>query len=124
MFIMYIFWALFRVLPVRNRLGDVSNETASVDGHDDSSSIEAGDSEGSNSAVDATHTPDSDFDSVKQSRKTTFFGRFTDLVDVHTVDLYRDEHTEDEWDRQDDEEREQRLKGRWRLLWRIWYLIA
>ena len=82
MFIMYIFWALFRVLPVRNRLGDVSNETASVDGHDDSSSIEASDNEGSNSAVDATHTPDSDFDSVKQSRKATFFGRFTTNINI------------------------------------------
>ncbi|KAJ3810224.1 amino acid permease/ SLC12A domain-containing protein [Lentinula aff. lateritia] len=52
---------------------------------------------------------------------------YNDIVDVNTVDLYRDEHDEEEEDRVDDVERERRLKGSnlvQRTLWRLFYLIV
>ncbi|KAJ3922860.1 amino acid permease/ SLC12A domain-containing protein [Lentinula edodes] len=52
---------------------------------------------------------------------------YNDIVDVNTVDLYRDEHEEEEEDRIDDVERERRLKGSnlvQRTLWRLFYLIV
>lgn len=50
---------------------------------------------------------------------------YSDLVDTKTVDLTRDEYEEEEEDKHDDDKREQRLgSGRWRLLWRLWYLVV
>ena len=49
---------------------------------------------------------------------------FSDLVDVRNLDLYADEHQEDEDDSMDDELRAARIKGKWRLLWRLWYWLA
>lgn len=53
--------------------------------------------------------------------------RYLDVVDVHTVDLYRDEHEEEEEDRAEDGERERRTKGTnvvQRTLWKLFYLVA
>ncbi|KAF5388823.1 hypothetical protein D9757_005629 [Collybiopsis confluens] len=50
-----------------------------------------------------------------------------DIVDIHTVDLYQDEHEEEEVDKADDEERERRSKQAnvWKsTLWKLYYLIA
>lgn len=48
----------------------------------------------------------------------------TDIVDTRTVDLHVDEYHEDTDDQLDDETREKRLSGKWRLLWRLYYLLA
>jgi len=40
------------------------------------------------------------------------------------MDLDAEMHTEGEDDYADDEEREQRLKGRWGWAWRIWEIFA
>lgn len=48
----------------------------------------------------------------------------SDVVNVNTVDLRRDEYVEEVEDLADDEERENRLKGRWKVLWRAYYLVA
>lgn len=53
--------------------------------------------------------------------------RYLDVVDVYTVDLYRDEHEEEEEDRAEDGERERRTKGTnvvQRTLWKLFYLVA
>lgn len=47
-----------------------------------------------------------------------------DLVQPSTMDLTTDEYHEREEDRLDDDKRERNLKGKWRFLWRIYYLIA
>ncbi|KAJ3749272.1 amino acid permease-domain-containing protein [Lentinula detonsa] len=52
---------------------------------------------------------------------------YSDIVDIHTVDLYRDEHEEEEVDRMDDGERERRLKEVnfiQRALWRFLDFVA
>ncbi|ESK93656.1 hypothetical protein Moror_1473 [Moniliophthora roreri MCA 2997] len=50
---------------------------------------------------------------------------YHDLVDVDSVDLYRDEYEEDlETDKLDDERRERRLKGKTRILWMLYYSIV
>ena len=65
----------------------------------------------------ATSVPDDENDHKTQRR-------FDDLVDIRYIDLYADEHDEDEDDCVDNETRAKRLKGRWRLLWRLWDWIA
>lgn len=50
--------------------------------------------------------------------------RLLDLVDVNTVDLYRDEHKEDTLDLAEDSEREARTAGKWGWFWRVYYLVA
>jgi amino acid permease len=50
--------------------------------------------------------------------------RYGDLVDVKTVDLSRDEYTEGDQDRADDEERDIRMKGSKGYLWRLYYWIV
>lgn len=47
-----------------------------------------------------------------------------EFVDIKSIDLYTDEHEEDERDAEDDALRNARRKGRWGLLWRLWELIA
>jgi AAT family amino acid transporter len=50
---------------------------------------------------------------------------FTDLVDVDTVDLRKNEHEEGADEHQDEAEREKRLqRGALRILWRVYYSIA
>ncbi|RDB24776.1 putative amino-acid permease PB1C11.02 [Hypsizygus marmoreus] len=49
---------------------------------------------------------------------------YSDLVDVDTVDLYRDEYVEEEDDKFDDEKRTSRLQGKLRFLWRFFYWIV
>ncbi|KAF4599728.1 hypothetical protein EYR40_006827 [Pleurotus pulmonarius] len=48
----------------------------------------------------------------------------SDLVDVHTVDLKRDEHEEGEEDKADDEQRRRRMDGKAKALWRCYYWFA
>ncbi|KAF9495287.1 hypothetical protein BDN71DRAFT_1391796 [Pleurotus eryngii] len=48
----------------------------------------------------------------------------SDLVDVHTVDLKRDEHEECEEDKADDEQRQRRMDGKAKALWRFYYWFA
>lgn len=50
--------------------------------------------------------------------------QYHDFVDTRTVDLRRDEYEEDEVDKVDDEEREGRVRGRYRLLWRLYYWVV
>ena len=54
-------------------------------------------------------------------RRTSWY---SDLVDVETVDLSRDEYAEGDEDRADDEERNIRMKGSKGYLWRLYYWIA
>ncbi|KAL5536357.1 ALP1_2 [Sanghuangporus sanghuang] len=49
---------------------------------------------------------------------------YKELVDIKTVDLLADEHTEDERDVEDDAVRAARRKGRWGWAWRIYETIA
>lgn len=49
---------------------------------------------------------------------------FFDFVDVARVDLYHDEHEEGQVDKHEDEARAQRLGGRARWAWVVYYLIA
>ncbi|KIK79557.1 hypothetical protein PAXRUDRAFT_834043 [Paxillus rubicundulus Ve08.2h10] len=58
-----------------------------------------------------------------QDRGTNYKLAF-DIVDIHAVDLYKDEYVEDATDDADDEEREKRLQSRLALLWRLYYLVA
>ncbi|OBZ67136.1 putative amino-acid permease PB1C11.02 [Grifola frondosa] len=67
----------------------------------------------------ATTTPVSLAHRIKER-----FWKFHDLVDVEVVDLIRDEHEEDDADVADDEERTARLKGTYRWLWRVYYLVV
>ena len=49
---------------------------------------------------------------------------FFDFVDVTRVDLYRDEHEDEHVDKHEDEVRAQRLRGRARWAWTVYYLVA
>ena len=59
-----------------------------------------------------------------ESNKTPRHLRWFDLVDTKKVDLYRDEHEENEGDIIEDQERTLRLASRWGWLWRVYYLVA
>lgn len=48
---------------------------------------------------------------------------YHDIVDTRTVDLHRDEYQEQEEDRID-EEREARLKGGKKVLWKLYYAVV
>ena len=50
--------------------------------------------------------------------------QFFDFVDVTRVDLYRDEHEDEQVDKHEDEARAQRLRGRARWAWAVYYLVA
>ena len=49
---------------------------------------------------------------------------FFDFVDVTRIDLYHDEHEEGQVDKHEDEARAQRLRGRARWAWAVYYLVA
>ncbi len=49
---------------------------------------------------------------------------FFDFVDITRVDLYADEHEEGQVDKHEDEARAQRLHGRARWAWALYYLVA
>jgi len=50
---------------------------------------------------------------------------YSDLVDVKTVDLSRDEYVERDDDRADDKQRTNRMTQGWKgYLWRLYYWIA
>ena len=51
-------------------------------------------------------------------------GRWFDLVDTASVDLFRDEHKDDVTDLIEDQERDRRLNGRLRWFWRLYYTVA
>ncbi|KAH7888453.1 amino acid permease-domain-containing protein [Phlebopus sp. FC_14] len=46
-----------------------------------------------------------------------------DIVDTRTVDLHEDEYEGDDMDEVEDEERESRLRGRLRFLWRLFEIV-
>jgi len=48
----------------------------------------------------------------------------SDLVDVNTVDLTRDEYTEDHVDSVGDDKRDKRYQGKTRWLWRVYYWVV
>ncbi|KAI0322347.1 amino acid permease/ SLC12A domain-containing protein [Amylostereum chailletii] len=50
--------------------------------------------------------------------------QWSDIVDLATVDLRRDEYSDVEDDVVDDQEKERRQKGRMAWAWRIYYLLA
>jgi hypothetical protein len=45
-------------------------------------------------------------------------------VDVTTVDLIKDEYGEEETDIIDEDDRDERIKGKVGLLWRIYYWLV
>ena len=47
-----------------------------------------------------------------------------DIVDLNTVDLHQDEYADLDEDEAEDNERKQRLRGRYGLLWRLFYYVA
>lgn len=47
----------------------------------------------------------------------------SDLVDIHTVDLVRDEYLEQPTDELDDKKMEARYSGKWRLAWKAYYWV-
>ena len=47
-----------------------------------------------------------------------------DIVDIYSVDLYKDEHVEGSDDELDDEEVTKNLQGRFGWLWKLYYLVA
>ena len=50
---------------------------------------------------------------------------FTDLVDIHTLDLKKDEHDEQPDDYEDETLRNKRLNsGKQRIFWQLYYSIA
>ncbi|KAI0093421.1 amino acid permease-domain-containing protein [Irpex rosettiformis] len=95
MLFMYIVWIALRRLPGLKRILEDSATETIVDG-------------GTSSIT-----------SIVPKRVLWF-----DLVDTSKVDLYADEHKDDLVDRIEDQEREQRLKGKWRWPWKVYYLIA
>lgn len=120
MIVMYLFWRIFRALPATVTHIQTPARLERRNTND-------ADSDDKAPATKKEVVPEPVEIAVLEPTKETFFrrlGRFADLVDIHEVDLYRDEHAEDDSDRQDNEERERHLNGRWRLLWRAWYLIA
>ena len=48
----------------------------------------------------------------------------SDLVDVNTVDLMRDEYAEEYVDSVGDDERDKRYNGKVRWLWRVYYWVV
>lgn len=48
----------------------------------------------------------------------------SDLVDINTVDLLREEYEEQAVDEEDDQKMEKRLKGRSRWAWRVYYWVV
>ena len=50
--------------------------------------------------------------------------RWFDLVDTANVDLFRDEHKDDVGDLIEDQERDRRLNGRTKWLWKLYYTTA
>lgn len=50
--------------------------------------------------------------------------RLHDLVDVDSVDLYRDEYAEDLVEMEAEDEVTKRLNGRFGLLWRLYYWLV
>ena len=57
-------------------------------------------------------------------RRAWRFVASSDVVDVRTVDLRRDEHEEEPEDAVDDAAREGKLQGRARWLWRLYYAVV
>ncbi|KAJ4493882.1 amino acid permease-domain-containing protein [Lentinula edodes] len=120
MLIMYLAWMLIQ------RPGRPSRLNEPVNG------ITSGPSTGSRNPRSPSQTPLFDGNGRRSSskgRRRERGGRwwYNDIVDVNTVDLYRDEHDEEEEDRVDDVERERRLKGSnlvQRTLWKLFYFIA
>jgi hypothetical protein len=49
---------------------------------------------------------------------------YSDMVDVNTVDLSKDEYVEGDADRADDEQRNKRIKGKTGHIWRLYNWIA
>lgn len=47
-----------------------------------------------------------------------------DIVPLDNIDLFKDEHQEDEEDLGDDAERVTNLQGKWSFAWRLWYQLA
>jgi len=47
-----------------------------------------------------------------------------DVVPLSSIDLYKDEHAEDEEDLEEEAERAKNMQGTWGFLWRLWYQLA
>lgn len=63
-------------------------------------------------------------DLAHETSERAWSQRYTDLVDVNTVDLRRDEYVSVEEDTLDDLKQDGRLKGRWRWAWGIYYWVV
>lgn len=61
---------------------------------------------------------------IQASRSRLNF-QFSDLIDINTVDLKRDEYEEDaETDRLEDQQRNKRTTGRAAILWKLYYWVV
>lgn len=74
------------------------------------------------SVDDSDQSPD-EFTPLMRAHATGHTNKF-DIVDIHTVDLYKDEHVEDSDDELDNQEMKANLEGRLGWLWKLYYLIA
>ena len=101
MIIMYIAWALARNIPATKQDAAASGDRP----------LE--------SANELTPLIPTDSRDHATGRTSTF-----DIVDIYTVDLYKDEHVEDADDELDDEEVKKNLQGRCGWLWKLYYLVA
>ena len=99
MIIMYIAWALAKNPKQK---GVVPGDRRSLESTDESTPLIPTDSRGHATG----HT-------------STF-----DIVDIYSVDLYKDEHVEDSDDELDDEEAKENIQGRFGWLWKLYYLVA
>ncbi|KAE9408625.1 hypothetical protein BT96DRAFT_1013261 [Gymnopus androsaceus JB14] len=115
--VMYIVWVLTRPLRSPARLPEPGSDNGA------STTLSGPRNPRSPSQTPLVGRRSSSTDRGRAGRTTRYF----DVVDVHTVDLYRDEHEEEEGDRMDDEEREKRMKSTnsvQRTLWKLFYLVV
>lgn len=60
---------------------------------------------------------------VARGRRSTW-ETMNDIVDIHTVDLYKDEYIEVAEDELDDAKHEARMAGPYRIFWRLFYFLV
>ncbi len=49
---------------------------------------------------------------------------YFDIVPLSAIDLFEDEHEQDEEDLEEEAERAKNLQGKWGFAWRLWYQLA
>jgi hypothetical protein len=134
MIVMYIFWVLTRHLrsqpqsPLSARIPGLAASEEPVSENPRSPSRTPL-FQGNSNSLGRVRTSSQDRDGRKntESERGKRWWSYLDVVDTYTVDLYRDEHEEEEVDQLEAEEREKRLKNNnlvLRALWKLFYLIV